>query len=149
MSFAARPLPFVRGSTGGHVIVGSGIDVIEIARIDRALARGGGRFERRVYTEGEIAACDGAARRAIQFAVRFAAKEAAMKALGTGWAQGVRWVDIETVPRPDRRGELVGLELRGRVAEVAARWGHVRPHLAVGRSRTHAMATVLLEQVSS
>ncbi len=72
-----------------------------------------------------------------------------MKALGTGWAQGVRWVDIETVSRPDRRGELVGLELRGRVAEVAARWGRVRTHLAVGRSRTHAMAMVLLEQLPS
>jgi holo-[acyl-carrier protein] synthase len=131
------------------VIVGSGIDVIEIARIARALGRGGGRFARRVYTEQEISACEGTAQRAVHFAVRFAAKEAAMKAVGTGWAQGVRWVDIETVARADRVSDLLGLELRGRVADHAARWGPVRLHLAVGRSRTHAMALVLLERIAS
>ena len=68
-----------------------------------------------------------------------------MKALGTGWAEGVRWVDIETVPRPGRGQDILGLTLHGRAAEHAERWGPVSSYLAVSRSRTHAMAVVLLE----
>ncbi len=129
---------------GGALIVGTGIDVVEIARIERALERRGERFERRVFAAGEIATCRARGRAGPQFAVRFAAKEAALKAIGTGWAQGARWVDVETVAGggPGR----LALELRGRAAELAARLGAVTPHLAVGRSRTHALAVVLLER---
>ncbi len=127
------------------MIVGSGIDVIEIARIERALARHGERFTRRVFTEREIRACERRGRPAVHFAVRFAAKEAAMKAVGTGWARGVRWVDIDTAP--DTAGELepLCLALRGRAAEVAARAGPPHLHVAVSRTRSHALAVVLLE----
>ena len=126
------------------MIVGSGIDVIEIERVARALGRRGGRFERRVFTPQEIAACHGFARPAPHFALRFAAKEAVMKAVGTGWARGVRWVDIETLPGGTDPAEL-RLVLHGPVAEHARRLGAARPHLSVARSRRHAFAVVVLE----
>jgi holo-[acyl-carrier protein] synthase len=135
------------------MIIGSGVDVIEIARIERVLDERGERFERRVFTPGEIAACRRTGRPAAHFAVRFAAKEAVMKAVGTGWARGVRWVDIETIA-PGGESAAVSdrlrLELHGEVGHVAdglaARLGgSARSHLAVSRSRTHAVASVLLE----
>jgi len=127
------------------VIVGSGIDVIEIARVERVLARAGDRFTRRVFTGQESSVCESYRRPERHFAIRFAAKEAAMKALGTGWARGVRWVDIETVPeRAGVPGQL-RLQLYGRVAEHAAHAGRTQSHLAVSLSRTHAVALVLLE----
>jgi holo-[acyl-carrier protein] synthase len=126
------------------MIVGSGIDVIEIERVARALGRSGERFERRVFTPQEIAACHGFRRPAPHFALRFAAKEAVMKAVGTGWARGVRWVDIETVPGA-AAGAQLHLVLHGPVAEHARRLGAARPHLCVARSRRHAFAVVVLE----
>ncbi len=130
------------------MIVGSGIDVVEISRIERALERTGGRFARRVFTPQEIAACEARRRPALHFAVRFAAKEAAMKALGTGWSQGVRWVDIETVPDSQRPSAPLCLQLHGRAAEHAVHSGTSRCHLAVSRSRTHALAMVVLERTA-
>jgi holo-[acyl-carrier protein] synthase len=126
------------------LIVGSGIDVVEIARVARALERHGGRFAARVFTLGERDACSRWARPAPQFALRFAAKEAVMKAVGTGWARGVRWADIEVVmgSEPDAAPTL---RLHGRVAELAVARGGARLHLALSRSRSHAMAVVLLE----
>ena len=125
------------------MIVGSGIDVIEVARIERALERHGERFAERVFTRREIAECRRHRRSAPHFAVRFAAKEAAMKAVGTGWARGVRWVDIETVPSPG--SAALRLELHRDVADHARRLGATRPHLGVARSRLHALAVVMLE----
>ncbi len=127
------------------MIVGSGIDVIEIARIERLLAQSGERFERRVFTPGEIADCRRFRRVAPQFALRFAAKEALMKAVGTGWARGVRWVDIGTRLEPPTAGGYLRLTLSGRVAEIARELGCRATHLAVSRTRSHAMAVVLLE----
>ncbi len=129
---------------GETVIVGSGIDVIEIARIERALGRRGERFERRVFTPREIEACRRFARSAPHFALRFAAKEAVMKAVGTGWARGVRWLDIEALPASGSSAEL-RLELHGPVLAHARRLGATRPHLGVARSRSHAFAVVVLE----
>ncbi len=135
------------------MIIGSGVDVIEIARIERVLDERGDRFERRVFSAAEIEDCRQTRRPAAHYAVRFAAKEAVMKAVGTGWAHGVRWVDIET-QRDGERGRAVSdrllLKLHGAVGtladELAARaGGAARAHLAVGRSRTHAIASVLLE----
>ena len=128
------------------MIVGSGVDVIEIARMESALRRRGERFEARVFTLEEISACRGRPAAVMQFAVRFAAKEAAMKAVGTGWARGVTWHDIESVPQP--RGASFGpwlLNLYGRAGEIARELGVNRVPLATARSRTHAMAMVLLE----
>ncbi len=135
------------------MIIGSGVDVIEIARIERVLGERGDRFERRVFSAAEIEDCRQTRRPAAHYAVRFAAKEAVMKAIGTGWARGVRWVDIETQPDGDRGGAVSDrllLKLHGAVRtladELAAEaGGAARAHLAVGRSRTHAIASVLLE----
>ena len=126
------------------MILGSGVDVIEVARIERVLRRFGARFEQRVFRDGEIQACRRHRRPALQYALRFAAKEALMKAIATGWAHGVRWVDIETVGSGAADGRL-SLVLHGRVAELARRQGAVRTHLGVGRSRRLALAAVLLE----
>jgi holo-[acyl-carrier protein] synthase len=127
------------------VIVGTGIDVIEIARIERLLARSRERFEQRVFSCAEIADCRRFRCAAPQFALRFAAKEALMKAVGTGWTRGVRWVDIETRPDPAAPSENLRLTLSGRVAEIALELGAGAAHLAVSRTRSHAMAVVLLE----
>ena len=127
------------------MIIGSGVDVIEIARVQRVLGQRGERFERRVFTPAEIEDCRRTRRPALHYAVRFAAKEAVMKAVGTGWAQGVRWVDIETLPDESGRGEQLSLALHGRAAELAAQLGGAHRHLAVSRTRSHAVALVLLE----
>ncbi|HYB13461.1 MAG TPA: holo-ACP synthase [Myxococcota bacterium] len=127
------------------MIVGSGIDVIEIARIERLLNRNRDRFERRIFTSVEIADCHRFRRDAPQFALRFAAKEALMKAVGTGWRNGVRWVDIETHRDSQARSGSLCLTLSGRVAEIAQELGAGTAHLAVSRTRSHAMAVVLLE----
>jgi holo-[acyl-carrier protein] synthase len=127
------------------LIVGSGIDVVEIARVERALARHGHRFEQRVFHPSELAGCRDRSRRAPFLAQRFAAKEALMKAVGTGWAQGVRWVDIEVVAG----AEGFGIELYGEVAAVARRRGVARIHLGLGRSRSLALAAVILDASGS
>ena len=132
------------------MIIGSGVDVIEIARIERSLGEFGERFRRRIYTPAEIETCQSAARPALHFAVRFAAKEAAMKAAGTGWRRGVRWVDIETVPVPagQRISDVLDLILHGVVGEICKGLcgeRQLRSHLAIARGKTHAVATVLLE----
>lgn len=129
------------------MILGSGIDVIDVSRIERALARFGARFEARVFSQREISACRRHRRPAIDYAVRFAAKEALMKAVGTGWSRGVRWIDIETVG-DGRRSEPLRLVLHGRAAELAREHGRWRAHLAVGRSGRLALAAVLLEAAS-
>jgi holo-[acyl-carrier protein] synthase len=126
------------------LIVGTGIDVIEITRIETALRRSGERFARRVFAGSEIRDCHSRRRAGPHFAVRFAVKEAVMKALGTGWGNGVRWVDIETVADPGASPERLSLRLHGRVAELAAQ-RDARPHLAVSCTRSHALAFVLFE----
>ena len=130
------------------LIVGTGVDVIEIARIERALSRSGERFARRVFAHSEISDCRSRRRAGPHFAVRFAAKEAVMKALGTGWAEGVRWVDIETVTEPGGGPEQLSLRFHGRVAELVAERS-AQPFLAVSRTRSHALALVLLESQQS
>jgi holo-[acyl-carrier protein] synthase len=82
------------------MIVGLGVDLTEVDRIEAAIERRGRPFLDRLFTPSEIAYCETHRHRAERFAGRFAAKEAAMKALGTGWARGVRWVDIEVVREP-------------------------------------------------
>lgn len=116
-----------------------GIDIIEIDRIAQTLKRFGHRFLRRIYTEEEIAYCRG---RAPQLASRFAAKEAMMKALGTG-IRGVGWRDIEVVRA---RGGAPSLRLHGRAAQVAERQGVVHSALSLSHSREYAVASVLVEK---
>lgn len=122
------------------MIVGLGIDLAEISRFDALLARWGERLERKLFTEGERAACHGRGRPAQHFAARFAAKEAAMKALGTGHALGVFWTGIEVV----RRGGPPQLRFHGGAARRFADLGASRALLTLTHSRDLAIAHVLL-----
>ena len=114
----------------------SGIDVIEIDRIERAVARWGDRFLRRVYTEGEIAYCRG---RAQNLAGRFAVKEAASKALGVG-IRTLSWRDIETVRGPRGKPQL---KLHGKAARIAMGLGLSGLEVSITHSRTDAIAVVV------
>lgn len=121
-------------------IVGIGLDLTELRRIDDALRRHGDRFMRRVFTEGEIEYCTRRRFSAPHFAARFAAKEAAMKALGTGHTLGVLWKDVEVV----RRGGPPQLQLHGGAARHAARLGVTRSLLTISHSEDLAVAQVML-----
>ena len=124
------------------MIVGSGIDLIEIARIQYSIDRFGMRFLKRVYTEAERTYCLRKRNSAESFAARFAAKEAAAKALGTGISRGVGWLEIEVTRASGERPEL---RLRGRAAETAARLGARRAALSLTHTSALAMASVVLE----
>ena len=126
------------------MIVGLGVDVCDVARIRRALeGRAGARFQARVFTAAEQAYCEARRRgRFASYAARFAAKEAAMKALGTGWAQGVGWRDFEVVRA---RGAPPRLVLHGRAAALARRRGMARWLLALTHTDESALASVVVE----
>lgn len=124
------------------MIVGIGVDLEEVARIRESIEAHGERFLGRVYTPAEIAFVSGKANRYERYAARFAAKEAAMKALGTGWACGVRWRDIEIENDSDGRPHLI---LRGKAREVADRLGCRRAWVSMSHSRSNVVAQVVLE----
>lgn len=124
------------------MIVGTGIDIAEVPRIAESLTRFGERFLNRVFTEGEIRYCDSKANRAERYAARFAAKEAAMKALGTGWNHGVRWRDIEVRRQPGGRPTIV---FHGKAAEFAAKLGTRNIALSLTHTEDQAFAQVILE----
>ncbi len=124
------------------MIVGMGIDIAEVPRIREAIERHGQRFLHRIFTEGEIQYCESKANRVERYAARFAAKEAGMKAIGTGWNYGVRWRDIEVARKPGSRPTLL---LHGKAAEFAARLGAVNIALSLTHTAEQAMAQVILE----
>jgi holo-[acyl-carrier protein] synthase len=124
------------------MIVGSGIDIAEVPRIREAIARHGQRFLNRIFTEGEIQYCESKANRVERYAARFAAKEAGMKAIGTGWNHGVRWRDLEVARKPGGRPTLL---LHGKAAEFAARLGATNIALSLTHTAEQAMAQVILE----
>lgn len=123
------------------MILGVGLDLVEIGRIRRALGRHGGRFGRKLFTEGEAAYCLSRARPEQYFASRFAAKEAASKALGTGM-RGVSFKEIEVRRLESGRPEIV---FHGRAAERAEGLGVKTAHVSMTHSDTHAAAVVVLE----
>jgi len=124
------------------MIVSTGIDMVEISRIEEVFARRGDRFRNRVFTQSEINYCEPRGSRFASYAARFAAKEAAMKALGTGWGDGVGWRDIEVM-----RGENGGptILLHGRAKERFQQLGAQKIHLSLTHSRDIAMAQVIFE----
>jgi holo-[acyl-carrier protein] synthase len=124
------------------MIVGTGIDIAEVPRIAESIERFGQRFLRRIYTEGEIQYCDSKANRVERYAARFAAKEAAMKALGTGWSRGVRWRDIEVVRQPGGRPNI---KFHGKAAEFAAKLNARNVALSLSHTPEQAIASVILE----
>lgn len=124
------------------MIVGTGIDIAEVPRIAQAIQRYGDRFLRRIFTEGEIQYCESKANRVERYAARFAAKEAAMKALGTGWNHGVRWRDVEVRREP---GGQPTLAFHGKAAEFASKLGAVHVALSLSHTASEAIAQVILE----
>ena len=119
----------------------TGVDIIELDRIQKTVERWGQRFLLRIYTEGEIAYCRG---RIPQLAARFAAKEAVMKALGTG-IRGVGWREVEVVRM---RGQAPSIRLRGRASGVAQRRGVQHIAISLSHSRDYAIAFVVAENLS-
>lgn len=125
------------------MIVGTGVDLAEVDRIRASFERFGERFLRRVYTAGEIAYVQ--RRKANPFeryAARFAAKEAGMKALGTGWRRGITWHDFEVANLPSGRPTL---RLSGKAAEFAAKLGVRNISLSMTHTATLGMAYVIFE----
>ncbi len=129
-------------SRGAALIVGLGIDIAEVDRMEAAIRRRGEPFLKRLFTPDEIAYCERHRNRAERYAGRFAAKEAAMKALGTGWRRGVRWIDIEVKRQPSGKPTL---EIRGRAGEFAARLGVKNITLSITHSGNTAFAQVIFE----
>ena len=125
------------------MIVGTGIDIAEVPRVAEAIERYGQRFLQRIFTEGEIRYCESKANRVERYAARFAAKEAGMKALGTGWNHGVRWRDIEVRRQPGGRPTL---EFHGKAGEFASNMGITNIALSLTHTAEEAMAQVILEK---
>jgi len=127
------------------MIIGTGIDLVEIARIEQTVERYGDRFLDRVYTRAEQAYCRRKRRSAESFAARFAAKEAGAKALGTGISFGVSWLEIEVAREAGGRPTL---QFHGRAAEIARHLGVARAALSITHTGEVAMASVILEKDS-
>jgi holo-[acyl-carrier protein] synthase len=124
------------------MIVGTGVDITEVARIRAAVDRFGERFLKRVFTPDEVRYCTSKVNVAERLAARFAAKEAGMKAIGTGLRQGVTWQDVEVVRMPGQRPQL---RFHGRAAEIASAMGCKRTHLSLSHTKEQAVAYVILE----
>jgi holo-[acyl-carrier protein] synthase len=124
------------------MVIGIGTDMIEIARIAQSLDRFGDRFLHRVYTAREIAYCLRKRNSAESLAARFAAKEAAAKALGTGISRGIGWLDLEVVRQPSGKPTL---HLSGRAAAHAQKLGVATISLSLTHSKDTALAVVIME----
>lgn len=124
------------------MIVGTGVDLAEVHRIRAAIERHGTRFVERVFTPREIAYVERKANRFERYAARFAAKEAAMKAIGTGWKRGVRWQDFEVT---NLRSGKPALVFHGEAARIAGSLGVKEVALSLTHTATMAMAMVILE----
>jgi holo-[acyl-carrier protein] synthase len=124
------------------VIVGLGLDIAEVDRMQAAIERHGAPFLRRLFTAAEIAYCERHRNKFERYAGRFAVKEAAMKALGTGWRHGVRWQDFEITNLP---GGKPTLRLSGVANDFAAKLGVKNISLSITHSGNFALAQVIFE----
>lgn len=124
------------------MIVGIGIDIVEVKRIAAIIESQKERFLRRVYTLDEVAYCEQFKNRYERYAGRFAVKEAAMKALGTGWSRGVRWVDLEVVRQPSGRPTLI---IKGEAKKIADRLGVKSIAISITHTAEQALAQVIFE----
>jgi holo-[acyl-carrier protein] synthase len=127
------------------MIISVGIDLIEVYRIRKTISRTP-RFAVRVFTEAERVYCDGkGAARFASYAARFAAKEAALKALKTGWRGKITWHDIEVFS--DENGAPF-LKLTGEAKEIFDKSGANFIHISISHTSEHAIATVIFERVN-
>ena len=125
------------------MIYGIGVDLVKVSRMEHVLTRWGGRFVGRVFTEEEAETCYRRAFPPSSFALRFAAKEAFSKALGTGMRQGVRWRDIEVFHLP---GGKPGLRVAGRSSAICRRENITGFHVSLSDEGDYGMAMVVLER---
>jgi holo-[acyl-carrier protein] synthase len=134
--------PATAGGSDELMILSIGIDIVEVYRIRETLARTP-RFRERVFTPGEQAYCESKGVAAAQsYAARFAAKEAFLKALKTGWRGKITWHDIEVVVDKDGAPELI---VTGEAAQILNTHGPVRIHISISHTTDHAVAQVVLE----
>ena len=124
------------------MIVGMGIDVAEVPRIQAVIESQKERFLRRVFTPEEAAYCEQFKNKYERYSGRFAVKEAAMKALGTGWSRGVRWVDLEIVRMRGGRPTLV---LKGEARKIADALGVKNIVVSITHTEAQAIAQVIFE----
>ena len=124
------------------MIVGSGVDLTEVDRIRRSIERYGERFLARIFTPAERAYVEPKKNRFERYAARFAAKEAAMKAIGTGWKKGVTWQDFEVTNLPSGKPAL---RLSGAAAALAEKIGVKTVALSISHTENLAIAEVILE----
>jgi holo-[acyl-carrier protein] synthase len=124
------------------LIVGLGIDIAEIDRMEAAIARHGAPILERLFTPAEVAYCESHKNRFERYAGRFAAKEAAMKALGTGWSRGVRWRDIEVSREPSGKPTL---KLAGAARKIADGLGVRNISVSITHSGNLALSEVIFE----
>ena len=124
------------------MIVGTGVDLCEVDRIQAAIERHGRRIVERLFTGREIAYAESKANRYERYAARFAAKEAGMKALGTGWRGGIGWRDFEVTNLASGRPTLA---FHGKAAEIAEKLGVRHVSLSITHTAAQAMAMVILE----
>lgn len=124
------------------MIVGMGIDIAEVERIQAAIEKRGAAFLKRIYTPKEAAYCERFKNKYERYAGRFAVKEAAMKALGTGWQEGVRWVDLEVVREKSGRPTLA---ISGEAGKIAARLGVKNIAVSITHTAEQALALVIFE----
>jgi holo-[acyl-carrier protein] synthase len=124
------------------MIIGVGVDLAEVPRIRASFERFGEKFRDRIYTPLEIAYCESKANKYERYAARFAAKEAGMKAIGTGMRRGVRWVDFEVANLPSGKPTL---RFHGVAAQYAERLGVTNIALSMTHTSETSMAHVILE----
>ncbi len=124
------------------MILGTGVDIMEVPRMQSSIERFGAHLLKRVFTDTEIAYCDSKTNRFERYAARFAAKEAGLKAIGTGWRGGISWRDVEVQRAKGGRPTLV---YSGKAAEVAARLGVRRAWLSISHTEAYAIAEVIVE----
>lgn len=124
------------------MIVGMGVDIAEVERVRAAIERHGEPFLRRLFTQKEREYCEQFKNKYERYAGRFAAKEAGMKALGTGWRRGVRWVDFEVVRE---KGGRPTLSLNGEAAKIAKQLGVKHIALSITHTAKQALAQVIFE----
>ncbi len=120
--------------------IGHGIDLVEVSRIERLAREHGERFFERCFSQRELEYARAGARTHEHLAARFAAKEAVLKALGTGWSQGVGWTDVEVERDEFGRPAIV---LHGKAREIAAAGGITSWLLSLSHTQTHAIASAI------
>src|SRR5438477_5425985 len=134
------PAPESSGPAAGMLIVAVGTDIVEVLRIGQMIERHGEVFLNRVYTEDEIRYCQRRKEYTQHYAGRWAAKEAVMKTLGTGWTRGVGWLDIEVGTK--RSGQPV-INVRGTARDIASRFGIDDVLISISHCRAYATATAI------